>query len=442
MQHGEPARISAGRSGWITFALTVTFMFNFLDRQVLALLVTPIKASLRLSDTQVSLLMGFAFVAFYGVAGIPLSRLIDRGSRKWILGLGLGFWSLMTLACGLAQNFAQLALARVGLGIGESCNTPATYSLVSDFYPRERLGRAISMINLGNVGGQGVALLLGGTLILWLAHADLHGIPVIGGMKPWQLTFVLLGLPGVVWAAVVLATVPEPARRIAAGRSHVPPLAEVGRFALGMRRLYLALIFGITIKAMLSFGASIWGPALFERKYGWATGAPGLYLGLVSLAAMPPGLLLGGWLADRLTARGRDDAHALVLLWSTVLLMPFAILFPLMPSAPLALAVQACSLFFGAMGTGPGNAAIQVVTPGRMRGTLTAFYLAVMNVVGNGLGPLTVALLTDRLFHDEAMLGTSMAISAAVLAPIGVLLCWIALKSYLPAVASAREADG
>jgi MFS family permease len=156
---------------------------------------------------------------------------------------------------------------------------------------------------------------------------------------------------------------------------------------------------------------------------------------------MPFGLLFGGWLADRLTAAGRDDANALVLLWSTVLLTPCAILFPLMLSAPLALAMQGGSLFFGAMGTGPGNAAIQVITPGRMRGTMTAFYIAVMNVLGNGLGPLTVALLTDRVFANEAMLGKSMALSAAVLAPLGVLLCWIALKSYGSAVAAARARD-
>ena len=159
--HDNHAGLFSGRKrAWVLVTLTVTFMFNFLDRQVLALLVMPIKRDLHLSDTQVALLMGFAFAVFYALAGIPLSRLIDRGSRKWMLGLGLGFWSLMTMACGLAQSFAQLALARVGLGVGESCNTPATYSFVADLYPREKLSRAISVINLGNVGGQGLAMLI------------------------------------------------------------------------------------------------------------------------------------------------------------------------------------------------------------------------------------------------------------------------------------------
>lgn len=442
MPSDATAPIRYDRRAWALLALTVTFMFNFLDRQVMALLVTPIKADLNLSDTEVSLLMGFAFVAFYALAGIPLARWIDRGSRKWILGLGLGFWSLMTMACGLAQSFVQLALARMGLGVGESCNTPATYSFVSDLYPREKLGRAIAVINLGNVGGQGLALLLGGTLIVWLAQADRSGWPLVGGLAaPWQLTFLILGLPGVLWALLLLATVREPPRRHENATASTPGLSDVARFAWSWRTLYAALILGITIKAMLSFGATIWAPALFERRFGWATGEPGLYLGLVALMAMPLGLLAGGWLADRLTARGRDDANALVLFGSTALLVPFAIVFPLMPSAPLALAVQAASLFFGAMGTGPGNAAMQVVTPGRMRGTVTAFYLAVMNLLGNGLGPLAVALLTDRVFADEAMLGRSMALSAGVLGPLGVLLCWIALTAYRPAAAAARARE-
>ena len=427
---------------WTLLALTVTFMFNFLDRQVMALLVTPIKRDLDLSDTQVSLLIGFAFVVFYAIAGIPLSRLIDRGSRKWIIGIGVGFWSLMTMACGFAQNFAQLALARVGLGIGESCNTPASYSLVSDLYPREKLARAIAVINIGNVGGQGLALFVGGSLILWLAQGPFSGWPLLGTLKPWQLTFVLLGAPGIIWAILVLTTMPEPQRRREAGDEQgTPGLGEVIRFAARWRWLYAALILGITIKATLSFGATIWAPALFERKYGWATGEPGLYLGIVSLTAMPLGLLVGGWLADRLTMRGRDDANALVLFWATAGLLPFAILFPLMPNASLALAMQAGSLFMGAMGTSPGNAAIQVITPGRMRGTLTAFYIAVMNVLGNGFGPLVVALLTDRVFHEEAKLGLSMATSAAVLAPLGVLFCWIALRAYRPAIAAARQRE-
>ncbi len=431
---------SSAKNAWILIALAITFMFNFLDRQIMALLVTPIKRDLGLTDTQISLLIGFAFVIFYAIAGIPISRLVDRGSRKWIIGVGVGFWSLMTMACGLAQNFVQLALARIGLGIGESCNTPSTYSLVTDLFPREKLARAIAVINLGNVGGQGFAFFVGGSLIVWLSTAPFEGIPLLGGLKPWQLTFMILGLPGILWAIIFVTTVPEPPRKNELGSGQVvPSLMDVIRFMLRWRWVYFPLILGITIKAMLSFGAAIWSPALLERKFGWETGVPGLYLGLISLSMMPLGLLAGGWLADKLTARGHDNANALVLMMAIAALLPFAILFPLMPTAELALTMQAASLFFGAAGTSPGNTAMQLITPGRMRGTVTAFYIAIMNLLGNGLGPLFVALLTDRIFKDEAMIASSMAISAAILAPLGLLLCWITYRNCWSAMAEARQ---
>lgn len=427
----EMQPVAKTRQYWVLFALAITFMFNFLDRQIMALLVTPIKQDLELSDTQISLLIGFAFVIFYALAGIPISRLVDRGSRKWIIGIGVAFWSLMTMACGLAQNFAQLALARIGLGVGESCNTPAAYSLVTDLFPKEKLARAIAVINLGNVGGQGFAFFAGGSLILWLSSGPFDGIAWLEDMRPWQLTFMILGLPGILWAFIFVATVPEAPRRKEVGSEfEAPSLADVLRFVLRWKWVYLPLILGITIKAMLSFGAAIWSPALLERKFGWETGTPGLYLGMIGLTAMPAGLLLGGWLADKLTERGHANANVLVLLGATAALVPFAIVFPLMPTAGTALAMQAASLFFGAIGTSPGNAAMQLVTPGRMRGTVTAFYIAIMNVLGNGLGPLIIALTTDRVFRAESMLPYSMSMTAVLLGPIGIAMCWITWRNY------------
>jgi len=428
------------RTGWSVFALAVAMSFCFLDRQIMALLITPIKRDLNLSDTQMSVLIGFTFVIFYVAVGIPLSRLVDRRSRKWIIGIGLAFWSLMTAACGLAQNFWQLALARIGVGVGESCNTPATYSLIADMFPREKLGRAIAIVNLGNVAGQGLAFFAGGALIIWLSHGAAAGLPVIGHLRPWQLTFLLLGIPGLLWAAALVATVPEPSRRQeATGLEGSPNLADIVRFVAHQRRVYAPLILGITIKAMLSFGMAVWAPAFLERAFGWPTGRPGLYIGAISLIMMPAGLLLGGWLTDRRMTEGHEDAPVFVMALATTALLPFAVLFPLMPTAELALAMLASSLFFGAAGTSPGNAAIQLVTPGRMRGTVTAFYIAVMNVLGNGVGPLVVALFTDHVFRSEAMLPQSMAMTAILLAPVGVYLSWSVRGAYLAAVQTTRE---
>jgi MFS family permease len=425
------------------FVFSVTLMFLFLDRQVMTLLVAPIKRDLGLSDTQISVLIGFMFVLFYVGAGIPISFLVDRGPRKWIIGVGITFWSLMTAACGLAQNFWQLAFARMAVGVGESCNAPATYSMTADMFPREKLARAISVISLGQVAGQGMALLIGGTVVVWLSSMDAVSLPVVGRLHAWQLTFIIVGLPGIFWALVLLTTVPEPPRRgEGTSLAAIPSVADVLRFLGTWWSVYLPILFAAGIKSMLSFGTTVWSPTFFERKFGWATGEPGLYIGAVTLIITPIGLLIGGWLADRRSAQGHDDSNMRIVLWASIGLLPFAILYPLMPTPELALAMLGCSLFLGGMGSGPANAAVQTITPGRMRGAITALYIAVFNVLGYGVGPFLVARLTDSLFADEQMLPASMVTAAAFLAPLGLLLSWLSLKPYARAAKAAREREG
>ena len=403
---------------------------------MLSLLATPIKRDLVLTDTQFSILVGFMFVLFYLGVGIPISRFVDRGPRKWIIGAGIFLWSLMTAVCGLAANFWQLALARMGVGIGESCNGPATYSMTADMMPRPQLGRAISVINIGIVAGSGLALLVGGWLVVWLTGIGAVQLPLLGALKPWQLTFLIVGLPGIFWALVLVATVPEPPRT---GRPEVPSFTAVLAWLVRWRAAFAPMVIAVGIKSMLSFGTTVWSPSFFERRFGWAPGAPGIPLGILALVVSPLGLWLGGWLADRLVKAGRDDAHMRVVLWASWGVVPFAILFPLMPTPALVLAMLGASLFFGSVGAGPANAAIQFVTPARMRGTVSALYIAVFNLIGYGLGPLMVARLTDGLFQDESRLPASLAITAAVLGPLGLLFSALALRPY---AAAARHAEG
>jgi len=425
------------------FVFTVTLMFLFLDRQVMTLLVTPIKRDLGLSDTQISVLIGFMFVLFYVGAGIPISLLVDRGPRKWIIAIGISFWSIMTAVCGLARNFWELAFARMAVGVGESCNAPATYSMTADMFPREKLARAISVIGLGQVAGQGMALLVGGTIVVWLSARGAVDLPLFGTLHAWQLTFIIVGLPGLLWALVLATTVPEPPRRgerVGAGKA--PPVGQVLRFLGRWRGVYAPIVLAAGIKSMLSFGTTVWSPTFFERRFGWAVGEPGLYIGAVTLTITPIGLLIGGWLADRRSAAGHDDANMRVVLWASMGLLPFALLYPLMPTPGLALTMLGCSLFFGGIGAGPANAAVQVITPGRMRGAVTALYIAIFNVLGYGVGPFLVARLTDQVFGDEQMLPASMALAAAILGPLGLLFSWVALKPYARAAGAAREREG
>jgi MFS family permease len=433
------APLTPARSWWAIFIFMIALMFNFLDRQLMTLLITPIKKDFHLSDTQIGLLTGFAFVAFYVILGIPLSRLVDRGPRKWILGAALTFWSLMTAACGLAGNVWQLIAARMLVGAGESCNAPGAYSMTSDMFSREKLARPMSVIGIGTVAGSGMALLVGGLLIGWLKHISPQTFPIVGTLKPWQMTFVIVSLPGVLWALLMVATVPEPPRH-AAAESSSPTLGETLRHLWSRRDAYLPMFLAYSIKGMLSFGVTAWSPVFFERKFGYAPGQPGLPIGLISLIVSPLGLLLGGWWAQRMFAAGRRDANMRVVMLISLPLIPAAILFPLMPSDALALTVLGVSLFLGSVGNGPANTAIQTVTPGRMRGVTTAIYIALYNMIGYGLGPLVVGWFNDHVF-GETRISYSMVVLAAIAGPLGLLFAWLSLKPYTREIVAA-EARG
>lgn len=428
--------LSPARSWWAIFIFMVALMFNYLDRQLMTLLITPIKADFDLSDTQISLLIGFAFVLFYVLAGIPMARFIDRGPRKWIVAGAIAFWSVMTVACGLARNYGQLLFARMLVGVGESCNAPGTYSMTSDIFPREKLAKAISVIGIGQVAGSGMALLVGGWLIVWLTGIGPQTFPLVGELKPWQMTFVIVGLPGVLWALLFVATVPEPPRRAASGQT-APSFTATVRYLWANKAAFAPMFLANGISGMLSFGVTVWSPVFFERKFGYAPGEPGPILGIMALIVSPIGLIVGGWLAERMYAAGRKDANMRMVYLVSIPLIPVSIAFPLVDQAWLAFALLGLSLFLGSLDSGPANAAIQSITPGRMRGTTTAIYIAVFNVIGYGLGPLVVGSLNDTVF-GEGGIEYSMVALALISAPLGVLLAWLSLKPYRRAIEEAE----
>lgn len=432
------APLSPARSWWAIFIFMVALMFNYLDRQLMTLLITPIKADFGLSDTQIGFLTGFAFTVFYVLAGIPMARFIDRGPRKWIVASAIAFWSLMTVACGLARNYGQILLARMLVGVGESCNAPGTYSMTSDIFPRDKLARPISVIGIGQTAGSGMALLVGGLLVAWLTRLGPQDFPVVGTLKPWQMTFVIVGLPGVFWALLLLATVPEPPRRETTAAT--PGFGETLRYLWSRKDAFGPMFLANGIKAMLSLGLTVWAPVFFERRFGYAPGEPGPILGIMALILAPLGLLLGGWWAERLTASGRKDANMRIVYLVTLPLIPAAILLPLVSQVEFAFALVGVSLFLGSFGSGPANAAIQAVTPGRMRGTTTAIYIAIYNVIGYGLGPLGVGWLNDHVFGAQGI-ASSMVVLALIAGPLGLLFAWLSLKPYAREIVAA-EARG
>jgi MFS family permease len=433
-QNAWPSR---ARAYYALLILTLALMVATIDRGVLSVLVEYIKRDLHVTDTQFSVLSGFAFVFFYAFLGLPIARLADRYSRRLIIGIGVAFWSLMTVLSGVAQSYQQLFWARVAVGAGESSFAPATYSILTDSFPPEKLPMAMSFLSLGFVCGGGFALIAGGVALQAAAAIGPVALPVVGMLRSWQLVFFLVGLPGLV-IALLMATVAEPKRRgllpaIGGVRPDKVPVRIIGQFLVKEWLTFVPIFAAMGIKTLLSFGAALWTPAFFARTYGWSMTQGGYRIGIVSLIVSPFGLLLGGWLAEYYARRGRDDANLRVLQIATVAVVPTSILYPLMPTPGAALAVYALNYFLACVGIGPGNAALQVVTPNQMRGQIRALFQLVFNFVGYALGPL----FTDKVFHAESAIRYSLTAAAAITGPIAVGLTWWGMKPYARSVARA-----
>ena len=424
------------------FALAL--MFNFLDRGVIGLLVAPIKHDLHLSDAAMGMLMGPAFVIFYLLLGLPIARLVDSKSRRAIIGVGIAIWSLMTALCGLAQTFWLFFLCRIGVGVGEACNGPATFSMIADMFPKERLARAIATMNFGFVAGSGIATIIGGTIILFVSKTPVVHLPLVGAVHPWQVTFFAVGLPGVL-LALLFATVIEPQRRgrMTAGRADLAPgkalpIREVLRFLRENRSTYLPMFVGLAFQQVVAFGIINWAPTVFERTYHWTIPQYAFTSGVLQLLLWPIGLIPGSMLAEWLAKRGHDDANLRVTLIALAAFTPFGIIFALMPTGALAMACLATTYLITSLSIGPQNAALQVITPNEMRGQVTALFLFIFNVFGTGLAPFIVGLITDYVVGSEAKIAYSIAITAAITGPLACLMIWSGMKSYARSVARAR----
>ncbi len=416
------------RQAWFTVTvLTLANVSGFVDRQILTLLVGPIKRDLHVSDTQVSLLMGLGFVLFYSVLGLPIGRWVDRGRRRVIVALGAAAWSLMTTLTGVAHSFSQLFAARIGVGVGEATLGPAAVSLIGDSFPRPRLGMAMGVYMAGTFFGSGVAYALGAYVIGALDVPGLVTVPMFGDIFPWQRVFFIVGLPGLLVALLAL-TIHEPARvaRLAASTSNPASTNDAASYQSGARfgallahvkahpRTIITLTFGFAFSASVNYGVGAWMATFFVRTHGWSVQQAGALQGLMTMVFGVTGSLLGGRLTDRLAKRGHVDAPILVGMLGAAGMLLAAGLYPLVSSALVAAALIVPVNIFAAMPWGAANAAVAEVMPPRLRGQGSALYQLVVNLVAGALGPTVVALMTDRVFHDEASLRYSLSISAAV----------------------------
>jgi predicted MFS family arabinose efflux permease len=370
------------------WVLLVVYVFNFIDRQIVNILAEPIARDLRLSDTQIGLMTGLAFALFYTVLGIPIARLADRQttSRPKLIAVALGLWSAMTALCGLAQNFWQLLLARIGVGVGEAGCTPPAHSLISDIVPPEKRASALAFYSLGIPIGTLLGMVIGGTL------ADRVG---------WREAFVIVGLPGVALALVVWFLLKDPRRADAAAiaRAQSQPAALPLGQAVGeiMRsRAFLLLLLAGSTAAFLAYGKVTWTTIFFQRTHDLTPGQVGLWFGLINGAGGILGTWGGGYLADRFGAKNRRHVLSAPAI-GMALAVPVALLAYQAPSWPLALVLLFVPTVFNTFYYGPTASAAQGLVPLRARAIAAAMLLFVQNLIGLGLGPLFFGMLSDWL---------------------------------------------
>ena len=425
-------------AGWAWFAvaaLMIAYTSSFIDRQILTLLVEPIRADLTISDTQFSLLAGIAFSLFYTVMGIPLARLADRGSRRWIIFWGIVVWSVMTVACGLANSFWALFAARIGVGIGEAALSPAAYSMISDYFPPRQRARALAVYSMAPYLGAGLALMIGGAVIDVIARAGTMQLPIVGELAAWQQTFVLVGAPGLLIAALFIV-VREPARQ---GIVRSGAEAGVLKYMWARKSTFYMLIMAFSIFGMAAISYLAWAPAVLIRQHGLEPSEVGFAYGAILLCAATPGVLAGGWLTDAFANRGRTDAPVRVAILALVASIPFAVAMPLMPTQTGALAALAgFSFLAGVMNSLPATS-LQAVAPNQLRAQITAIYFLIGNLVSLGLGPTVVAAISDSLLGGPARIGLSLAIVSGVTLLIATLLLTRALKPFRESVEEARQ---
>lgn len=417
--------------GWYTaVVLLLAYTFSFVDRQVLNLLVTPIQADLQISDFQIALLQGPAFVLTYVLMSVPLGRLVDRFHRVTIMIGGLLAWSAATVACGLSRSFAQLGFSRLGVGAGEAAMTPAAWSVLSDTFPPEKLAGPISVYLMGPYLGAGLAMIAGAEVLDWSREAGRIALPLIGELAPWQFTFVAVGLPGLLVAALLLS-IREPARKGRASQTRdAPPWNTVFAFVSKHARIYAALLLGAPFIVVMLYGLQGWIPTVMVRVYDWDLAQAGRVYGVVALLAGSGGVLTGPWVARRLEARGHADAPLRLATLAAAAAAVAMALLPWQSDAHAGLACVALASFFVTLPLALVASALQLVTPNEMRGVVVGTYVVTTNVIGLALGPTLVAASTDYLFRDPGAVAWSLALVSAVAGPIAVAILAFGMKPY------------
>lgn len=411
---------------YVVTVLMLAYVSSFVDRQILSLLVVPMKRDLDLSDFQMSLLMGFSFALFYTFLGIPIGWMADRKNRRNIIIWGIGIWSLMTAFGGIAKNFGQFFVTRLGVGVGESTLSPSAYSMIGDYFPKDKLATAFGIYSMGIYIGTGIAIVIGGLLLKLSGDGTVWVIPLIGEIYPWQSVFLMIGIPGLLIMLLML-TVKEPTRK---GLSTANFSILQSLKVLKGQQSFILISIATGLYTVVAYSFSMWTPTFFVRTYGSDVSEISLGYGLSFAVFCTIGTLLSGRFTDSLYKKGYRDAKPRTALFSVLGLLVSAIGFTLMPTAQSAMLLTIpVNFFIGAIIT-PASASTQEVLPLNMRALGSAVFLFILNLIGLGMGPSITAMFTDYLFRDEFMLRYSLLLVGALFSIASAIFYYLSLKNY------------
>lgn len=421
---------------WMLAILLVFYIIALIDRSIVAMLVTPIKADLALTDFEISIILGPAFALVYAVAGLPFGWAADRYPRRRIIFAGMILWSIATAAGGLVRSFGGLLAARMAVGVGESALSPCAYTLIADKFPRGRLGMANAIYQTGAKLGPGLAYTIGGVVIAAATALSATPLPIANSLPPWQLVLIMVGAPGALLALLAFSF-KEPARHgEVAGRSGDRGL--LAAFVASNFQLMFLMLAGFAMMGICINSLTAWVPTFMDRKFGWAPIQYGPALGLISLISASF-LVIKGGILDWLFGRGLKDAHIRFYTWLLVAGVPIGCLMFFAPDPWLFLVglgvfdslVLAFMFYF--------VSTVSLIAPNRIRGQLTAIFLAVVLSLGSGVGPMIVGGITTYILKDDQAVGTSLSITIGGSATLALILLRLALKWVKPAILRAEK---
>ena len=430
MLKSEKINYPSRRAGYSAVAvMTLAQVFAFIDRQIPAMLVEPIKQDFNLNDSQIALLGGAAFSIFYAIMALPIGYAVDRYKRVNVLGTGIFVWSLMTTLAGLANSFGRLFGARIGVAVGEAVMAPVSVSLVSDYFPQNKQGKPMGVITAGVYLGIGATLVGGGYLIDYLTDIGGITIPGIGYFKPWQATFLLVGIPGIL-ISIAAFMLHEPKRLgLSKMQDNSKPINIFSHLKTNKITLF-PMFGGLIFMALIFYSFTFWAPSMMVRTYGLSLTEVGFTLGIITIIASILGTISSGTVVDYLRSRGHSDAPIRTGMYACIFATPAICLAPIVDSLFLTWALIGIYLFFISSFAPIGLLAVSGISGNEVKGQMAAVHAFLMMAFGLSLGPQITAFFTDFVLMDESKLGYAMALTGALVLPVAAIFFKISSSSY------------